>query len=119
MKKRTSCSKINLNDEMNTIVGIELYQELYIVYNALFFATQEHKLSCLNYYIDDENEYAAEIKDTWELEIPERLQKHKDLLNRVYNNEIDINEYDSDNKINADFIDENGNSFETLTLFNQ
>ena len=105
-------------DEMNTIVGIELYQDLYKIYTLLFFATENHKLACLNYYID-ENEFCAEIKNTWELEIPERLEKHQELLNRIKNNEIKSEEYDNNNKIIADFVDENGNSFETLTLFNQ
>lgn len=113
--KKNKAEKV---DEMNTIKGIELYEDLYKIYSLIFFATQNNKLACLNYYIDD-NEFFAEIKDTWELEIPDRYKKHCELYDRIKNNKILPVEYDNNSKINADFVDENGNSFEVLTLFNQ
>lgn len=79
--------KINKNiDEMNTIEGIELYEPLYELYSQLFYTTLDDKLECLNYYIDIEEGqevHTAEIKDTWELPLKERYQKHLDLLQRV------------------------------------
>lgn len=78
--------------EWNTIEGIELYKDLYNVCSQLFNETINHKLACLNYYIDHERdsekgeEYSimyAEIKDTWQLEMKDRYNKHKELLKRV------------------------------------
>ena len=82
--------------EWNTIEGVELYKNLYNVCFQLFNETFSHKLACLNYYIDNENdsqEYTvmyAEIKDTWQLEMKERYNKHKELLERVMSNDTTL-----------------------------
>ena len=82
--------------EWNTIDDVELYENLYEIYTQLFLQTQKNKLECLNYYIDFEKdndksiEYTimyAEIKNTWNLPLKERFEKHKDLLNRVLSND--------------------------------
>lgn len=93
-------NKIQQNlDEMNTIEGIELYKPLYEVCSNLFGNTINRKLACLNYYIDHERDTEtgiehtvmyAEIKDTWELPLKERYQKHLDLLERVISNDITL-----------------------------
>lgn len=90
--------KIKKNiDEMNTIEGIELYEDLYKLYSKLFFETYSNKLACLNYYTDVEYEnglpitvYTAEIKDTWELSIPQRYKLHQELLERVMSHDITL-----------------------------
>lgn len=78
--------------EWNTIEGVELYEDLYILCSQLFLATRYHKLACLNYYIDYEKdsekgeEYTvmyAEIKNTYNLSMKERYNKHYNLLKRV------------------------------------
>lgn len=77
-------------EEWNTIEGVELYQPLYEICSLLFLATQEHKLKCLNYYIDEEDKMPvmyAEIKDTWDLSLKRRYELHIDLLARVEEND--------------------------------
>lgn len=85
--------------EWNTIEDVELYSQLYKVYECLFMETQANKLECLNYYIDREQdiergeEYTvmyAEIKNTSDLPMKERYQKHIDLLTRVISNDITL-----------------------------
>jgi hypothetical protein len=82
--------------EWNTIEGVELYEKLYNICSQLFLATQNHKLECLNYYIDYERdcekgeEYTvmyAEIKNTYDLPMIERYNQHKELLKRVLSND--------------------------------
>lgn len=86
-------------DEWNTIEGVELYEDLYNLCSQLFLETQDKKLACLNYYIDHERDTEtgvehtvmyAEIKDTWELPLKERYQKHLDLLERVMSNDTTL-----------------------------
>lgn len=77
-------------DEWNTIEGVELYKPLYEICSLLFLATQEHKLKCLNYYIDEEDKMPvmyAEIKDTWDLSLKKRYELHIDLLTRIEQND--------------------------------
>lgn len=77
-------------EEWNTIEGVELYKPLYEICSLLFLATQEHKLKCLNYYIDEEDKMPvmyAEIKDTWNLSLKRRYELHIDLLARVEEND--------------------------------
>ena len=85
--------------EWNTIEDVELYEDLYKLCSQLFLATQYHNLACLNYYIDHERdndtgeEYTvmyAEIKDTWDLPLKERYNKHKKLLKRVMSNDTTL-----------------------------
>lgn len=85
--------------EWNTIENIELYEDLYNICSQLFNATVHHKLACLNYYVDHERdkekgeEYTvmyAEIKDSWQLEMKERYNKHKELLERVMSNDTTL-----------------------------
>lgn len=82
--------------EWNTLEGVELYKDLYNVCSQLFNETFSHKLACLNYYIDNEKdseEYTvmyAEIKDTWQLEMKERYNAHKELLERVMSNDTTL-----------------------------
>lgn len=82
--------------EWNTIEGVELYKDLYNLCSQLFTETFSHKLACLNYYIDNERdseEYSvmyAEIKDTWQLEMKDRYNKHKELLERVMSNDTTL-----------------------------
>lgn len=99
--------------EWNTIEGIELYKPLYDLCSQLFMLTYSNKLACLNYYIDIEVDESktytvmyAEIPDIWHLSLKERYNQHKQLLQRVLNNDPTL-EYDE--KV----IDS-----ETLTLFN-
>ena len=82
--------------EWNTIENVELYEDLYNICSQLFSATQHKKLECLNYYIDHERdsekgeEYTvmyAEIKNTYNLSMKERYNKHFDLLQRVLSND--------------------------------
>lgn len=80
--------------EWNTIEGIELYKPLYDLCSQLFMLTYNHKLACLNYYIDEEMDETksytvmyAEIPDIWHLPLKERYNQHKDLLQRVINND--------------------------------
>ena len=88
-----------INDEMNTIDGIELYQPLYEICSLLYYATENNTLECLNYYTDTERDtetgaehtvFYAEIKDTWNLPLKERYNKHQELLNRVMSNDITL-----------------------------
>lgn len=85
--------------EWNTIKDVELYEDLYKICSQLFSATQHKKLECLNYYIDHEKdsekgeEYTvmyAEIKNTYNLPMKERYQKHKQLLQRVMSNDTTL-----------------------------
>lgn len=85
--------------EWNTIENIELYEDLYNICSQLFNATVHHKLACLNYYVDHERdkekgkEYTvmyAEIKDSWQFEMKERYDAHKELLERVMSNDITL-----------------------------
>ena len=85
--------------EWNTIEDVELYKDLYKLCTQLFFATQNNKLECLNYYIDHERdsvkgeEYTvmyAEIKNTWNLSMKDRYNKHLDLLERVLSNDTTL-----------------------------
>lgn len=86
-------------DEMNTIEGIELYKPLYELCSRLYHATQDKTLECLNYYRDTERDaetgnefivFYAEIKDTWNLSMFERYNKHKELLERVMSNDTTL-----------------------------
>lgn len=83
--------------EWNTIEGIELIKPLNELYSQLFILTFNNKLECLNYYVDEErdesNSYTvmyAEIKDTWKLPLQERYNQHKELLERIKNNDITL-----------------------------
>lgn len=85
--------------EWNTIKDVELYQPLYELCSQLFLTTQNRHLECLNYYIDTENDgencpnqvvMYAEIKDTWELPLKERYNKHLELLKRVMSNDTTL-----------------------------
>lgn len=110
--------KIQQNiDEMNTIEGIELYKPLYEVCRSLYMETLNKHLECLNYYKDIERDTEtgekitfryAEIKDTWELPLKERYQKHLDLLEKVMSNDITLVYCDStiqsDNDIQLTFF---------------
>lgn len=86
-------------NEWNTIPDVDLYKELYSLCSQLFIETQNHKLACLNYYIDHEKdsengeEYTimyAEIQDTWQLEMKDRYNAHKKLLKRVMSNDTTL-----------------------------
>ena len=89
--------KINAHiREWNTIPHIYRIKSLLSLYNKLYLLTFDHKLECLNYYIDHERdsengeEYivmSAEIKDTWSLPIKERFIMHAQLLKRVLSND--------------------------------
>ena len=72
--------------EWNTIEDIELYKPLYKLYSQLFMLTLNHKLACLNYYIEDD-EMFAEIENTWDLSLKERYNLHQQLINRIKNND--------------------------------
>ena len=96
--------------EWNTIEDVELYKPLYELCSQLFLATQNNKLECLNYYIDHERdsetgeEYTvmyAEIKDTWQLELKDRYNKHLDLLIRVMSNDTTLI-YCNNSEVQAD-----------------
>lgn len=83
--------------EWNTIEGIELIKPLNDLYSQLFILTFNNKLECLNYYVDEErdesNSYTvmyAEIKDTWKLPLQERYNQHKELLERIKNNDTTL-----------------------------
>lgn len=83
--------------EWNTIEGIELIKPLNDLYSQLFILTFNNKLECLNYYVDEErdesNSYTvmyAEIKDTWQLPLQERYNQHKELLERIKNNDTTL-----------------------------
>ena len=83
--------------EWNTIEGIELIKPLNELYSQLFILTFNNKLECLNYYVDEErdesNSYTvmyAEIKDTWKLPLQERYNQHKELLERIKNNDTTL-----------------------------
>lgn len=85
--------------EWNTIEDIELYKDLYKLCSQLFLATQNRKLECLNYYIDYERDSEtseeeavmyAEIKNTSNLPMKERYQKHLNLLKRVMSNDTTL-----------------------------
>lgn len=102
-----------LLEEWNTIEDIELYENLYILCSQLFYATQDKKLACLNYYIDHERdsetgeEYTvqyAEIQDTWLLPMKERYNQHRELLKRVMSNDTTLIYCDS--VINKDAQDD-------------
>ena len=91
-------------DEWNTIEDIELYLPLYNIYSQLFYATQSRKLECLNYYIDIEKDVEngeekeimyAEIKNTWQLSLKERYNKHQELLERVISNDTTLSYCDT------------------------
>lgn len=105
-------------DEMNTIDGIELYQPLYEIYSLLYYATENNTLECLNYYTDIERDtetgnehtiFYAEIKNTWNLPMKERYNKHQDLLNRVMSNDITLIHSKQEKKIDEELMQ--------LTLF--
>lgn len=79
--------------EWNTIEGVELYKDLYKLCEQLFFATQNNKLDCLNYYIDEEQDCSktyvimyAEIKNTSELPMKKRYELHLQLLKDIHEN---------------------------------
>ena len=100
--------------EWNTIEGVELYEDLYILCSQLFLATRYHKLACLNYYIDYERdsekgeEYTvmyAEIKNTYDLPMKERYNKHLNLLKRVMSNDTTLI-YCDNNMVNKDAEDD-------------
>ena len=83
--------------EWNTIEDIELIKPLNELYSQLFILTFNNKLECLNYYVDEErdesNSYTvmyAEIKDTWNLPLQERYNQHKELLERIKNNDTTL-----------------------------
>ena len=84
----------------NTIKHIYRYQTLYKIYNKLFMFTYNNQLACLNYYIEDDSTQLAEIENTWDKPLKERVLLHIDLLRRVKNKdtalEHDIKKIDSD-----------------------
>lgn len=105
-------------DEMNTIEGIELYEPLYELYSLLYFATENNTLECLNYYTDTERDtetgiehsvFYAEIKDTWQLPMKERYNKHKELLQRVMSNDVTLIRCQKEKQIDEELLQ--------LTLF--
>lgn len=88
--------------QMNTIPHIYRLRSLCKIYNRLFLLTFEKKLSCLNYYIEDDGEMYAEIDGTQKLDIKQRVLKHLELLRRIQNNEILPNEYTQYKEVEAD-----------------
>ena len=93
-KVSSTTAKWQQIQEWNTIEGIELIKPLNELYAQLFIMTFSQKLDCLNYFVDEEkdesNSYTmmyAEIKDTWQLPLPERYNQHKELLERIINHD--------------------------------
>lgn len=84
----------------NTIKHIYRYQTLYKLYNRLFILTYNKKLACLEYYIDDEVEMYAEIKNTEKLPIKERILLHLNLIRKIQNNDASL--IYENKKINSD-----------------
>ena len=85
----------------NTIKHIYRYQTLYKLYNKLFILTYNHKLACLNYYIEDDGEMYAEIDETSAYSLKERVLKHIQLIRDIKNG-VEL-EYD-EKKIDSDII---------------
>ena len=97
-KKKKICHKENkINNtikEWNTIKHIYRLKNLHSLYNKLYLLTFNHKLECLNYFVDIETDgvqsftvMSAEIKDTWLLPIKERFEKHMLLLRQIEAND--------------------------------
>lgn len=95
--------------EWNTIADVELYHDLYDLCSQLFLATQQKKLDCLNYYIDYESDSEngkiytlmyCEIPNTWFLPLRTRYNLHKELLQKIFNNDNSL-KYSS-KKINCE-----------------
>ena len=102
---KTDKIKENLK-EWNTIKHIYRYQTLYKICEILFLLTYNNQLACLNYYIDEEKVgdkmftvMYAEIEETLNLSIKERVLKHINLLRQIKNGiqlEHDIKRVDSE-----------------------
>ena len=102
---KTDKIKENLK-EWNTIKHIYRYQTLYKICEKLFLLTYNNQLACLNYYIDEEKDgdkmftvMYAEIEETLNLSIKERVLKHINLLRQIKNGiqlEHDIKRVDSE-----------------------
>ena len=102
---KTDKIKENLK-EWNTIKHIYRYQTLYKICEKLFLLTYNNQLACLNYYIDEEKDgdkmftvMYAEIEETLNLSIKERVLKHITLLRQIKNGiqlEHDIKRVDSE-----------------------
>ena len=83
--------------EWNTIKHVYRYQTLYKLYQKLFNLTYQKKLLCLNYYIDTELNgdithtlMYAEIKNSFDLSLEERVLLHIDLLRKIQNNDNNL-----------------------------
>ena len=96
--------KINDNLlEWNTIKHVYRYQTLYKICQKLFNLTYQKKLFCLEYYIDSEicgnityTIMYAEIKDSSELSLKERVLLHIKLLRRIQKNDNSLFYEDSE-----------------------
>ena len=93
-KKRAKEPSFYKNDKIfenikkeNTIKHIYRYKTLYKLFAYLYFLTIEKPLSCLIYYQDD-GDFYAEIKETWQLEIKDRVLQHINLIRQIRNGVI-------------------------------
>lgn len=110
-------------EEWNTIPDIELYKDLYELYQRLFLLTFNHKLKNVSYYIDIERDEGrkitimyAEINNTAHLELKQRYNLHKKLIERVENKDSTLIFADT-NTTYYDFDEEIKKEENQLSLF--
>lgn len=68
----------------NTLKHIYRFSTLYKIQSYIYFLTINNPLSCLTYYQDD-NEFFAELNNTWQLDIKERVLQHLNFIRQIRN----------------------------------
>lgn len=93
----------------NTLKHVYRFQTLYKIMSYIYFLTINNPLSCLTYY-QDENDYFAELNNTWQLDIKERVLQHIHLIRQIRKGFV----FDS---TQPTFVFDN--DFEAVSLFQQ
>ena len=94
-RKRTKPTKTKSDtihksiQKWNTEKHIYRYKTLYKIYNKIFVLTYDNPIKNVEYFIEDDGFMTAELKDTWNKPLKERLKLHIQLLRDIANNNVE------------------------------
>ena len=94
-RKRTKPTKTKSDtihktiQKWNTVKHIYRYKTLYQIYNKIFVLTYDKPIKNVSYFIEDDGFMTAELKDTWNKPLKERLKLHIQLLRDIANNNVE------------------------------